>query len=700
MAHGSYLLRRDGRYFIQVRKSANWAKLSKQQMYRRSLQTSDVREARVAITPILNWIWQMNSLDLESASSFLYRFKDLMTGHLDFPVWDDPHELRARENLEREIVRIRKNIQDEMGLNAVLALCPGIEKTWKDFVCANVRYGQAQDAKHSSFAKTDMSVFKNTHQPTSTGQAPVFSEAASPQGVYQTAPPVNAEPVHESGFGTTNQASLEQTDEAQGEGWPASNGALIEGQRGSSEYKAPPTNIESVPPTGRALDAESPLSEPETNAVPPMHLPTNLKPKVQTSGLKLSDAMELCLAHHKKKKKNDRQRDVVQPVIDFMIWYFNDPDVLTLTPDAIKDFVKVLPMIPNRNGIPAPERHSFAGRYQYGQEIIEVDGEKVRRLTTLVRLTKSTIDGGHLVGIRSVFSYLEDKKLWPFETPVLSVDCDDLLSSLPRDAFEEEELLKIITMPLFVGCASIKNIWRPGKYFIQNGIYWGYLIAMMAGLRQSEIVKLDCSDVVERNGVWYFDLRPFDPKKGRVPLKELKEFKASGSARVVPIHPLLIELGLLDRKDELEALGSKRLFPDVHPLPRKNGGFRWGHKLTRSYQYLQTLLGFEREDVCLYSMRHSYADALDDLALADRLRNRIMGHQMTGTDKGYGRKSRLSPLQVELLAELQVGLAQRVAEPLLAAKAKADAGGLTVIKPWLTISTWAEMDQEHLRKNS
>ena len=509
-----------------------------------------------------------------------------------------------------------------MGIHAVNALCPDFEKNWKDFVFSNLRHREAlDDLYQEQFESNNARRTLHSESPKGVNRnVEVVSTTPEPQIVVPPpiAPEIN-ERVQEITNGPVPTLASTTVD------------SLVE---------------DPLKPDVLSVESQSPSLVP----------------------LKLSDAKEQCLAHHKKKKKNDRQRDVVEPVIDFMIWYYKDPDVLNLTPANIKEFVKLLPLIPNRNSVPAPQRNSFMGRYCYGQEDVVVEGKTIKRLETLVRLTKSTIDGGHLVGIRSVFNYLKDECDWPYKVPKLSVDCDELLSPLPRDAFDEKEILKIITMPLFTGCSSKERIWQPGKYFVQNGLYWGYLIAMMAGMRQGEIVKLDCSDIVERNSVWYFDLRPFDPTNGRVKIKDLKKFKASGSARVVPIHPLLIKLGLLDRKEELEKLGCKRLFPDLHPFIRKNGDIRWGHPLSKSYQYLKRLLNFDRDDVCLYSLRHSYADALDDLALADRMRNRMMGHQMHGTEMGYGRKNRLSDLQVELLNELHTGLTAQVAEPLLAAK--------------------------------
>jgi hypothetical protein len=39
---------------------------------------------------------------------------------------------------------------------------------------------------------------------------------------------------------------------------------------------------------------------------------------------------------------------------------------------------------------------------------------------------------------------------------------------LPRDAFDDGELIKLIGLPLFTGCENAHHIWKRGRYFVQN----------------------------------------------------------------------------------------------------------------------------------------------------------------------------------------------------------------------------------------
>jgi integrase len=69
------------------------------------------------------------------------------------------------------------------------------------------------------------------------------------------------------------------------------------------------------------------------------------------------------------------------------------------------------------------------------------------------------------------------------------------MASLPRDAFEDEELLKLLRLPLFTGCRNRLHVWKPGKYFVQSAIYWGFLICIFTGMRPGEVGQMECAQM-------------------------------------------------------------------------------------------------------------------------------------------------------------------------------------------------------------
>jgi hypothetical protein len=90
----------------------------------------------------------------------------------------------------------------------------------------------------------------------------------------------------------------------------------------------------------------------------------------------------------------------------------------------------------------------------------------------------------------------------------------------------------------------------------------------------------------------------------------------------------------------------------------------------------------DRADLTLYSARHLMADWLDSAGIAQRTRDRILGH-VSGVPGRYGKKWLFSPEQVAAIEALAPPVVKSMRTILLAAKEKADRGELVALKPWL-----------------
>ena len=227
-------------------------------------------------------------------------------------------------------------------------------------------------------------------------------------------------------------------------------------------------------------------------------------------------------------------------------------------------------------------------RYRYAEK------QKWKGLT---RASVTTVKGRYHLGFGKFLDWAIEKKLYLGPQPTFEYVDENNLVPLPRDAFDDAELIELISLALFTGCSGAFRIWTPGKYFVQSHIYWGFLILILTGMRRGEVGQLKCADVVSDGDNVFFDLRPFDARQGRVAVKDLRNLKTNSSGRVVPIHPLLIELGLLDRVNELMAIGEQRLFPEWEKYTRPDGAIRWGQPITKAWQYVKKLLKTLRADL-------------------------------------------------------------------------------------------------------
>ena len=222
--------------------------------------------------------------------------------------------------------------------------------------------------------------------------------------------------------------------------------------------------------------------------------------------------------------------------------------------------------------------HAYVGRGVPADERCASEHEVRRYLT---RTHERAIAEKHYRGPRPWFVCIDPENLAP----------------LPRDAFDDEELLTLLKQPMFTGCKNRMHVWRPGGYFVRSHIYWGFLICILTGMRPGEVGQLKCADIRTDGEFFYFDLRPFDARNGRVAIKDLHNLKTNAAGRVIPIYPLLIELGLLDRMQDLMDQGELRLFPEWEAYTRKDGTIRWSQPLSKAWQYVKTILARELSEM-------------------------------------------------------------------------------------------------------
>ena len=423
----------------------------------------------------------------------------------------------------------------------------------------------------------------------------------------------------------------------------------------------------------RSLVAESLQSALALPSVQPaVQIPIVPTTAIAATGPTMSAARDLYLAPPDRKKAHlSRGRSETAAIVQFAIDLLNDPPLHSVSKEDWDKLDLALPDIPHSRDLPAEASSSLYTRYCYAQKH-GWDG--------ISRVTETTIKGRYRYGLYKFIDWAIDQKLHSGPRPTFVCIDPQNLAALPRDAFEDKELLDLLRLPLFVGCAGLHRIWTPGRYFVQNHLYWAYLILILTGMRPGEVGQIKCVDIQTDGEYYYFDLRPFDARKGRVAIEDLRNLKTNSSGRVVPIHPLLIELGLLDRMLHLVNADEERLFPEWKEYSRGDGTTRWSQPITKSWQYVKKVLKIARADLTLYATRHLMADWLDNSAVAKRTRDRILGH-VTDVPGGYGRKGSINADQMAAISALEPEIVKQMREILVSAKDRAERTELIVLKP-------------------
>lgn len=106
-----------------------------------------------------------------------------------------------------------------------------------------------------------------------------------------------------------------------------------------------------------------------------------------------------------------------------------------------------------------------------------------------------------------------------------------------REPFSSDDLHRIFTSPLFVGCAGIAREHQPGSIIFWGAKYWVALIAATTGARINEIGQMHITDVQFGPEIAIPHLR-IAPGSDE-PEAAKKTVKTEASKRDMPIHPRL-----------------------------------------------------------------------------------------------------------------------------------------------------------------
>jgi integrase len=198
-----------------------------------------------------------------------------------------------------------------------------------------------------------------------------------------------------------------------------------------------------------------------------------------------------------------------------------------------------------------------------------------------------------------------------------------------RDAFSDSDLAQIFGAEWFAHGAGRRT---PAGLFhsYRPHYYWLPLLALYTGGRLNELAQLYLQDFVEESGIWYVDFNLSAPDKlatdeGDASQGGDKSLKTVNAERIVPLHPRLIELGLVQYVQTLREAGEVRLFPELRLDARKGYGKAAGSWFNE--RFLGQSLKIKRNGrKSFHSFRHNFATALGEARVPLPVKSDLMGH--------------------------------------------------------------------------
>lgn len=197
-----------------------------------------------------------------------------------------------------------------------------------------------------------------------------------------------------------------------------------------------------------------------------------------------------------------------------------------------------------------------------------------------------------------------------------------------RLSFESTDLTVLLDLDALM-LEARKHPWR----------YWLPLLGRFTGARLEELCQLRIDDFIQQQGIQC--IRIDDSNEGQ-------NLKNSSSRRTIPLHPSMVELGILRHVDSVKATGADRLFPELEAVRGK-----LGHASSKWFGRYKTKRGVTDPRKTFHSFRHSFIDDLRDAGVQDSLIKRMVGHEESSVTFGiYGSRTPIKAM-IEALMHIQ-----------------------------------------------
>ena len=155
--------------------------------------------------------------------------------------------------------------------------------------------------------------------------------------------------------------------------------------------------------------------------------------------------------------------------------------------------------------------------------------------------------------------------------------------------------------------------------------FWPPLISLFAGTRRREVAQLLLSDFYVKDGIQAMSINILED--------EDKSVKSAAAIRVIPVHPELIKLGLIEYLEDVKALN---LGPEVFPGIGINSNGEKGNAIGNFWRNHMKKLGlFNSRSPTFHSFRSTALQELKDRGVEWEMRCQLAGHEIDHVSEGY-----------------------------------------------------------------
>ncbi|QFS83017.1 Phage integrase family protein [Roseivivax sp. THAF197b] len=226
----------------------------------------------------------------------------------------------------------------------------------------------------------------------------------------------------------------------------------------------------------------------------------------------------------------------------------------------------------------------------------------------------------------------------------------------------DDRFFQLLETPVFQGKAN----------GIDDPLFWIPLIADLQGARSEEAAQLGPDDFGKEDGIPFMHIR-------QAPGNNVK---SESGDRKLPIHPALIDLGLLDVMEHAQAKGQTRIFPSLNRGKTKE---TFTENFTKAFGYYRRTHGVYWHGLDLHALRTTFHYQLMKNSCPGYIKRNLMGHEpLDEGEKSYAQDGIPLPTLLEHVAKVPFDVG-RVVSPvrtkgLTATAIKAAQTGLRMVK--------------------
>jgi len=153
---------------------------------------------------------------------------------------------------------------------------------------------------------------------------------------------------------------------------------------------------------------------------------------------------------------------------------------------------------------------------------------------------------------------------------------------------------------------ALRPVVAPNVHTVETWMAWAVWIAAYSGLRLNEICSPTVDDLRQEDGVWFF---------------EVKGAKTAAGDRKVPVHSVLLDLGLIEYRDRL---GGGSLWPALRS-GGPDGKLSW--YASKRFTTCRRGLDLDRRRLSFHSLRKNVGTALERAAVPESEAVQVLGHE-------------------------------------------------------------------------